>query len=340
MERDSILDRVRKLIDKANSTTFPAEREAFLKKADEMMAIHAIEQFEIEMSRPSQGRTKPVVHKFRMRGEDNASTSWDFDRSLFSLTLAFAHHCRLLVGGLTYTGESVVVGYQSDVDYFDILRTTVMLDLAHKLDPQPDAAQSIGENVARMKEAGFQWDEIFRRFRKHGMLAQYADQPFSKPIGLWMYGQYKKFCQETGRLQTRANPKQWMEDFSRGYVEEINARLREMRLSTEEAVAGTGKGLVLAGMEEELKEFYYDLFPDRRPHPADCQCDTCHFRKCEDSTCTRTRCVEARKPVRARKGAIRYRRVSDEARTAGRRAGSRADLSGGKRVGGNKGLNA
>ena len=57
--------------------------------------------------------------------------------------------------------------------------------------------------------------------------------------------------------------------------------LRQMSEATSEAT--TGKELVLKSLADDLLEFFYNCFPEKRPHPADCDCDACH--RCTDPKC-------------------------------------------------------
>ncbi len=68
---DPIAERIAALLDKAESTSYPAEADAFMAKAQELMARHAIDE---AMLQPAQQRRLvrawarlPVLRDFRMR---------------------------------------------------------------------------------------------------------------------------------------------------------------------------------------------------------------------------------------------------------------------------------
>jgi hypothetical protein len=107
----------------------------------------------------------------------------------------------------------------------------------------------------------------------------------------------------------------------------------EIAASVEES---SQAGLVLASRLDDLTAFFYDQFPNKRPHSKDCDCDTCH--RCHNSGCNRPRCVVARIPIKAarvrREPSLRYH---EAAARAGMNAANSADL-GQTKVAGNKGV--
>lgn len=316
--RESIINKVRKLIDLANSTTFDEERKTFLAKADELMALHTIEQFQIDMARPATERAKPELRTvvFPVSNDENFTTA------AYNIFSRMAAHCRVKVG-LLYISEANVVGYPNDLDYLEVLYTSVMLQLAKTITPSADPTVSVAQNIANMKAAGYQWEKIYKLLRAAGMWEN--EGPFSKPIGLRIYGMYKKLCEESGTAQVKANPKQWAESFTLGFRAEITQRMTDMHRSTSDTIQGSGKGLVLAGMEDMLLEYFYEMFPDKRPHPPTCTCPNC--KGTGISSGGRGRMVRYTGP-----------RLNGDAINAGRRAGAQADLSGGKTIANRKAL--
>jgi hypothetical protein len=87
---------------------------------------------------------------------------------------------------------------------------------------------------------------------------------------------------------------------------------------------------LLNDKKSAVDEAFYDAFPDMRPHPATCECDTCHG-YCSDPTCTRPKCKnwqkDSKRPVRYR--AEPSRAYNGLAYSSGAKAADRADLSAG-----------
>lgn len=68
-ERETIIERVEKLLRKAESTTHEAERDTFMAKATELMQRHRIEQAELRMAGVA---TDEIVHEMWEYSQNNA----------------------------------------------------------------------------------------------------------------------------------------------------------------------------------------------------------------------------------------------------------------------------
>lgn len=325
-DRSDTLRKVQALLDKANGTNFDAERDAFLAKADALMAKYAIESFELEMAKPAQMREKPVVR------DVTVSTAQDFQvrYQLESLFQALASHVGVLIGATKYSSTNqrvfVCVGYESDLEYLQMLYVTIQMHLVGRMEPHKDADLSDLENFTVLREAGLDYNRI-----RDLMGWRDGDGNIAK-----MRKAYKKQCAEEGRAHVEgAKGESYRLSFLTGYVRRIKARLEEMAQAR--VVASDGKGLVLASRDGDIKETLWEAFPDQRPHPDDCQCENCHYIRCNDINCTRPACVEyrkmRRKPVRYR--APRQVKLDHQAYSMGTSIANSADLSGGRgKVGG------
>lgn len=360
-ERPDILRKVQGLIDKANATSFDAERDAFLGKADSLMAAYAIAQFELDFAKDAKDRSRaPELREY----EYGSTGDHDADRQLHEIFYSLCSLSNVLIGWYgVYSSRAV--GYREDLEYVDMLMTGIRLHLAVTIEPHPAPELSLEENLAALKEAGLKWQRVYEHLVKvypddphfkqarcasdltswhvHGTgCVAVGDQFFQKkmprPVGVWFTGVYTRYCKANGRDRVYSNPDVWRRNFTAGYVTRVNRRINAMQAAREEA--GVGKELVLASMAERLREALYQFFPEKRPHPPGCDCDLHH--RCDNPQCQRPRCADARKPVKAsRYGARSFseRKVDWAAREAGGRAGDGADLSGGRRnVGGNKGV--
>lgn len=69
-ERESIIERVEKLLRKAESTTHEAERDAFMAKATELMQRHRIEQAELRLAG---GTSEEITHEVWQYSDNNAN---------------------------------------------------------------------------------------------------------------------------------------------------------------------------------------------------------------------------------------------------------------------------
>lgn len=330
-DRNDTLRKVQALLDKANSTNFDAERDTFLAKADALMAKYAIESFELDMAKPSHEREKPVVKDIIV----SSAQDWQISFQLDSLFQSLAKHIGVMVGARKYgTGQDriyVCVGYSSDLDYLQMLYVSIQMHLVGRMEPRKDSSLSDVENFTILREAGLSFDrirEVMGWVNGDGQLGRAKKA-------------YEKQCREQGRNHVKgAKGESYRLSFLTGYVRRIKVRLEEMHQARAEA--SDGKGLVLASRDGDIQEAFYDAFPDKRPHPDDCECETCHYMRCNDTDCTRPRCVEynkqRRKPVRYR--APKQVRLDAQAYDMGTSVANSADLSGsrGKVGGSNKEL--
>lgn len=337
-----MMERVRALLAKAASTNFPAEAETFRQKADEIMTEYAIEQWMLEGLEKGRERPEPARRDFDFswwRGNPFRSQLW----SLFTST---ARHCRCTVA-TTHADygqmKMPVFGIPSDLDWFDVLFTSLMNQMIQQVDPQPKTSLTMNENLAIMREAGMPWQQAIPRIIALGRVADKEWDPetttFDDVYKPWVHG-YRNWCRRTGHSQSYVNQQTFRKHFADGFSLEINSRLRRMREETETSYDAThaagSMDLVVRDIRAQVLEAMYQAFPDLRPHPADCDCDSCHF--CRDPKCQRRACVEARKPIRFRSSA--GPKIDHAAREAGREAGRRAQITNNpsERIGGRREL--
>lgn len=339
--REDVMRKVQALLDKAASTTFDAERDAFLAKADAMMMRHSIEEVELASRErgKNHGPIKPELRTIIVPMTDKSGVS----DSLYTLFYRLARHVGCRIGPTHFSSADggwaiKVVGYPTDLDYLQMLYLNLQLHFLSKMEPKPDASLTDVENFTNLWESGLSYERIFRV-----MGWEWATNPDGTTKQVTrkrlrpMRAAYQAKCVAEGREPIKGlKGNSYAKSFIDGYVYRINRRLDEMAEARKEA--SKGHEVVLAGRGSDLDEAFWDLFPDRRPHPKDCECDTCHFGKCNDVKCTRPRCVQYRedmkKPVRYRSAAT----VKTDHRAFGRgqQVANGADLSGndGKVAGG------
>lgn len=362
--------KVQALMDRADSTTFEAERDSCLAKADAMMAAYAIEQFELDMAKPVGTRQKPEVRNIKLPHSGDYDLDYEY-RTLFANMVRHvgAMHVDFHDGGYR------IIGFPSDLDWLDWLYQNVRLHMLSTMMPKPNRDLSIAENIAMLKETGLKWQDIYEklvavfpddphfkgqkintqqyveRCENWGHSAPFEDgywfqqnwlrvgnqifvKKVSKGVGVWFTKEYTDHCKKNNLPRTYASPTVYRRSFVDGYMYRIKERLQEMKRARGQAAVG--KELVLANREGDLKELMYELRPDLRPHPADCDCDQCH--RCADPNCQRPNCKARRAPVK-RSRVARYVEPKYDAAASrnGRSAANSADLMGGRNnVGSNK----
>lgn len=254
MADKAMLSKVRSLLDKAESTEFPAEAETYRAKAEELMMKYRIE--EEEMLAKDQFALTPVP----------------FDIQLFPYGSAYQGHYLNIFGSIArHTGIRVRyqyvrtteghvamaqgVGYEGDVEYAEMLFTAARMVFADRLEPKINVELSDQVNVYRLRSAGME------RVRIADIMWGNTDKVFLARVGRL----YKAECAQRGEVAALSGRgvtgAAYREQYSAEFVFKLGDRLRQARDSAGRA----GGTLVLAGREERITEAFYQRFPDMRP---------------------------------------------------------------------------
>jgi len=328
-KKAKILERVRGLLAKADSTEFEEEAQSLRQKADELMLVYAIEAFELDMTKPKHEREKPEVRQFNY-SHPNKHVHEAMSRIFYELSRL----CRCKMGFYGWS-FSKVVGYPADLDYLDLLMTSVMVQFANKLDPKPSPSLSYEDNLYLLKTAGFKWQKCYELMLPYyperfaaGLTDLAPDQvannnwarqdniilgdkvylrKMPRNIGVRFTGEYKKHCENNNLDRVMSNPETYQRNFADGFMWTLVNRIYDMRQAQKSA--STGSELVLANRDGDLEEKLYEEFPEKRPCPPGCTCSK-------------------HKPVRYAREV--ERKVDYAAKNAGSTAARNVDLSGGR----------
>jgi hypothetical protein len=168
---DSMLEKVRALLAKADDPSVgAAESDLFRAKADELMTRYAIEQWHLDQANTKRNQSAKPIRK------DWALSIWSsskFRSDLYWMLQTLASHCRCVIGhrGIDYhTRTMPVYGLESDLDWLNMLFTTVALEVAKHLDPAVNANGNPGEEVFKQRQAGIDWPKITMRMFEAGLV--------------------------------------------------------------------------------------------------------------------------------------------------------------------------
>lgn len=316
--RDDVMRRVRGLIDKANHpNTGDAERETFLRHADAMMTKWTIEAWEMEFAKPAGEREEPKFRNFKVQGVGD----YDYEVACWRVLNSLVRLCRCRAND---RWNPKVIGYESDLNYLEMLYTGALLHMTQHLYPKVEADRSWIANMAFLRWSGRSWQEIHFALSKDAADYPYIERPWGRGIGTRFTNEMRKYAQESGRIVNKAaNTERWRTSFIEGFAYGVQATVD--RLRQEQSTQG---GLVLVGRQEAIDALYLDQNPEEKPHEENCDCDLCHRAKCTiRATCTRRICVEARKPIKLGR-ARKYEDKTDYAAVAeGRRRGEEINLA-------------
>jgi hypothetical protein len=206
-----------------------------------------------------------------------------------SLGNAVAEHtrCRViwLCGSEYYnqTDRLAVFGFQADVEYFNVLYTTLFLHMSGIFFPKPDPAKSLDENVMQLRRMGMNWLQMAEVYGYHKVVAPefyFGMEPgkeywYNKVTGdlktnFQIGGYFKRVCHRAYRNagipllaipsvdSRRAERAGYRASVASGYVGRVTERLRAAR---GDRSAEPGTELVLVSAARAIEDMIADEFP-------------------------------------------------------------------------------
>lgn len=261
MDKQEVLRKVQALLEKAESTGFTAEADACRAKADQLMMAYSIEMWELDRRRKPEQRGTPEIRTFDISLSDNPVS--------YEMRLVFATLCNhwrvrpVFYGWLERShrkGEiprrqyAEVVGFPQELDWLELMFTTIRLHIGMNLEPHPDQNLSFEDNLVIMKEAGMKWERI------HQLLK--PDVAWSRTHGVRYTKMYTDYCDREGKERMNISPLVYQRNFVNGYNAKINSRLydiRERRAQQQED-GGSGMDLMLRDKSGLIEQMFKESF--------------------------------------------------------------------------------
>lgn len=347
VDLDKILHRVRQCIAKAENLTMDAEkpdvsegdRAAYLAEADAartmadtLMLQYAIKEVGAAAEDPTK-KVRPIIITVSMGPDSEISGYFSW------LSDTLIRHCRCKVRRYTSWSDGgynmKVYGFESDVRYFELMYTTVLLHMMGVLLPRFESSRSLDENVYVLHNSGHNWLQIAEMdgWKKYNSMRWSEYDGTMPPAGMkvpyyhknegWhpsttVGGKYKRAyyraCEARGEqpLKVAANgTRTYRTSAADGYVAMIQQRLWRIEKDRQH-----GAELILASRVNDLDKLFRednpDLFVERPPTPA-------------PDPSAKQKKVRPRKYVPAPFNEEAYRRGAAHAKTA--------DLNGNSRMG-------
>ncbi|MBB2986530.1 DUF2786 domain-containing protein [Terracoccus luteus] len=146
---DRILTRVRMLLAKAESTTYPAEAETFTAGAQALMARHRIDAVLLQgADRPGGGTAGGPAG--RRIGVD---TPYDSPKAMLLHAVATANRCRTVWS--SDLGFSTVMGFEADLDAVELLFTSLLVQATHTMTAAGSRSDGYGRSRTRSFRQSF-----------------------------------------------------------------------------------------------------------------------------------------------------------------------------------------
>jgi hypothetical protein len=140
-----MLDRVRALLAKAESTDFPEEADAFTAKAQELMARHRIDHALLVATTGE--RDQPVTRRVAV---DNP---YEAPKSLLLQVVAEANSCRAV--WTKRFGFTTIVGFPTDLDSTELLFTSLLVQGTRAMTQAKPTIDQYGRNTTRSFRQSF-----------------------------------------------------------------------------------------------------------------------------------------------------------------------------------------
>lgn len=163
-DREGIIKKVQALLNKAESTTYEQEADAFYAKAQDLMLQYAVDEAELEAAGKKKNESIVIRNVFIKRGWPGTEA-----RQVFLNLIAKSFGCRTFLW--TGTDQVAVVGYESDTMFVE------MLFLSVNLQSVSAGRREVKEAKARASEWGEKFGEAaFRRGFMYGYLMRVAER--------------------------------------------------------------------------------------------------------------------------------------------------------------------
>lgn len=294
MEQSKVLSRVHKLLERAEHAGTPAEEaDSARQMADDLMLKYAIEQADLDASRPAAERAKPESFQVVV-----CPIGTPIKHSMIDMVSSLATHCRLEVvfhnanldwDFLGIDVKASLFGYSADLRYFEMLFAVVHLHMSGRISPKADPSLSLDENVYNLHEAGIKWERIADMLNRRDWSGGYGDRvtagssivgnrnpatehwrksvraskndPHSLipwPDGHRLINAYKRHCKAIGEIpRAIPNPDVYRRSFALAYASRLHQRL--LRMQQRSATIGTALDLRRNSIEDMVKEIYPEL---------------------------------------------------------------------------------
>lgn len=252
-QRSKKLEQIRKLLDKASDPgVTPSEAEALRQKADDLMLAYTISEFEVQARKPKNERERPTKKFIPVCGDNHPLKTQLV--ALFGMIVDHSR-CKAVYSGLRDQKSGVtstVIGFPSDLEYVEMLFTSLQVQMARELEPKPNPLFTEAENLTLLKEAGLKWVRI------HELL--YPDVPWERRHGVRYTKVYTDYCKLTGRNRMYSSPITYQRNFAEGFAERVAVRLYEMRKVQQASPEGSGMELALRDLKAEVLDAFNEEY--------------------------------------------------------------------------------
>lgn len=271
-KRAEVLDKVRKMIALADSTSQPGEAEIARAKADRMMEEFSIELWMVEAADENSAARTPIGRML--------SLDWlqghPYRNEIWNIYYAVAHRCRCVVASWKWEDGCIgVVGLEQDIDYFDLMFTHLLAEMGRRLVPTIVKDRDAEWNAWNLRSKHIGWPEVAWELSNAGML------PWAPGYEGWKYNRiadynlpaaqkwrraarklYRDFCRKNGVAPEESKqPATAAKSYAMGWSQEIKRRLRQEESDSLNDYKGSGMEIALRDIREVVRLAVEDIYP-------------------------------------------------------------------------------
>jgi hypothetical protein len=317
-----LLAKVRALLDKADSTTFPAEADALRDAAQALMTKYRLDAAMV--ADVQNNKVAGIV--WRTMDVCAFGEFANYYRTLFAAIMAH-FDCRAVFrfNGSVY--EAHMVGYEADLAFVELLYTSAKLAFSERMEPRYDPTKSQQVNAYLMRKAGMEGNRIARVI--FGPDFKPSDRP---KVRRWYKIEAERRGEDTSALLGQGNMMStYRTSYADGFVNELYLRLRRMK---REHAEDQGGGLVLASARDNVNEAYYAEYPNHRPQAANVGRLSTGHETCEKCAKAKSGYCKEHRYLKPSQAQGKAKPTNWRAFDAGTRAAGEVDLGTRGRVGG------
>lgn len=341
MAKTSPIERVAALLAKAESTDSEHEAQALREHAESLINKYRIDQALLAQTREAKSIDDlelPEVRSFTFADRGTVMLN-----ELYWILCDVAKHNGVMLHGF-WSGQATLVGYETDINYTELMYNTLKLQLLQRIDPKPDYNKPYDNVVYDLHEAGITWENIATMMESARKSAPGSSVAITWPETPWDLGHkggwdydvqdyvparkakkdggrliraYKRRCTELGVephavLQSRV----FRKSFAQGFTLKVSARLRELRSGSAAEIKSAGEraALALRGREDLVKQAFQEWK------------NTSGIQAQEDAEKAADEAAEADPKKKPKKSSYKPERIDYSAYDRGSRAGATADL--------------
>ncbi len=285
---ENIQRRISALLERAAHPATPeAERAACQEKADGLMFQHKIDRANLSWEKPVEERRKPVtVYMEPVRLIDYngfASQRDSIEYTIQSIVSGIQGRCVRFAGvkarskyftedqkpeGMEgYGSKIVVVGYEEDIYYGQLVWNMAFQEILRSLYPGWSAKLSMDANVYNLKEAGYSWSAIRNIGIANGAKDGYGELT-EKNAGSKLRTAYKREAKRRGlpaELPKLKDPHHWRHSFISGFESNLVQRMTAIKAGREDYFGSIKNLPAIQQDENAVTSLFEEHFPPPPP---------------------------------------------------------------------------